>query len=225
LNHPAKATFAMNLVKRNECWVPTLWGWALLLVLFLSTGVTCVFTIHGFLSPVDPKKADVLIVEGWLPDYALESAVHEFKSRPYRLCIATGGPLEAGNFLSQYKSFAIIAVSTLRKLGIDSSQVVAVSAPLVYKDRTYASSIALKEWLDKSGLKATDFTVFSMGCHSRRSQMLFAKALGKNVSVGVIACNDRSYDSRRWWHYSAGLRMVTGETLAFVYGILFSLKE
>jgi hypothetical protein len=53
--------------------------------------------------------------------------------------------------------------------------------------------------------------------------MLFSKALGKNVAVGVIACNDRSYDSRRWWHYSAGLRAVIGEMMVYVYALFFSL--
>jgi hypothetical protein len=212
-------------LKRKECRVPTLWGWATLFALFTACCTATIFNIHSFLSPVEPVAADVLVVEGWLPDYALESAAHEFKSRNYRLCISTGGQMEAGTYLSNYKSFADIAYLTLRKLGIDSEQVTAVPSPLVNKDRTYASSVALREWFDKTGSRVHSVNVFSLGCHSRRSQMLFAKALGRHVSVGVIACHDRSYDSRRWWHYSAGIRMVTGEGLAYIYGLLFSLKE
>jgi hypothetical protein len=202
-----------------------MWGWSAFFVFVMTAGIVGILNIHSFLSPVDPVKADVLVVEGWLPDYALESAVHEFKVHDYRLCIATGGPMEAGTYLSNYKSFADIAYLTLRKLGIDSGQVTAVPSPLANKDRTYASSVALREWFDKTGYRVHSVNVFSLGCHSRRSRMLFAKALGRHISVGVIACHDLSYDSRRWWHYSSGIRMVTGEGLAYLYGLLFSLKE
>jgi hypothetical protein len=183
-----------------------------------------ILNINSFLSPVQPVAADALIVEGWLPDYALESAAHEFKSHHYNLCITTGGPMETGMYLSNYRSFADIAYLTLRKLGIDSEQIVSVPSPQVNKDRTYASSVALREWIDKTRSRVNSVNVFSLGCHSRRSQMLFSKALGRNIAVGVIACNDRSFDSQRWWHYSSGLRMVIGEALVYIYALFFSLK-
>jgi hypothetical protein len=216
---------AIRFVAKKECRVPTLWGWAAMTALFVAGGAALLLNIYSFLSPVRPVTPDVLVVEGWLPDYALEAAALEFKKRPYRLCITTGVPVEAGTYLSEYRNFADLACLTLRKLGLDSSRVVAVPAPQVNKDRTYASSVALRQWFDARGYPVTSVNVFSLGCHSRRSQILFAKALGKKIDVGVIACNDRSYDSRRWWRYSAGVRMVTGEGLAYVYGILFSLKE
>jgi hypothetical protein len=215
---------AIRFIAKKECWVPTLWGWAMVFALFVLGGAALVMNANSFLSPVRPVTPDVLVVEGWLPDYALESAALEFKKHPYRLCITTGGSMETGSYLSEYRNFADLACLTLRKLGIDSSRVLAVPAPLVNKDRTYASSVALREWFDKTGYSVHSVNVFSLGCHSRRSQMLFAKALGRNVTVGVIACSDRSYDSRRWWHYSAGVRMVSGEGLAYIYGLLFSLK-
>ena len=204
--------------------MPTLWGWAALVALLVLCGMATFLNIISFLSPVQPITADALIVEGWLPDYAIESAAHEFKSHHYTLCITTGGPLEAGMYLSNYKSFADIAYVTLRKLGIDSELVVSVPSPLVNKDRTYASSVALRAWFDSTGNSVRSINVFSLGCHSRRSQMLFSKALGKHIAVGVIACNDRSFDSLRWWHYSSGLRTVIGEALVYIYALFFSLK-
>jgi hypothetical protein len=213
------------IIRKKECWVPTLLGWAMLAVLLVLCSVATVLNIHSFLSPVSPVAADALVVEGWLPDYALEAAAQEFASHHYSLCIVTGGPTEAGTYLSKYGNFATLAFLTLRKLGIDSEKVVAVPSPMVNKDRTYASSVALRAWVDKTQYPMKAINVFSLGCHSRRSQMLFAKALGKRVSVGVIACHDRTYDSRHWWHYSSGVRTVTGEGLAYIYGVLFSLKE
>ncbi len=49
----------------------------ILLFLLLQTNV--------FLSLNRPVKADVLVVEGWLPDYALEEAMAIFKQENYSL--------------------------------------------------------------------------------------------------------------------------------------------
>lgn len=52
------------------------------------------FGLHPFLSPTKRAKgANALVVEGWLPDYALYEAVKEFKTGNYRQLITTGGPL------------------------------------------------------------------------------------------------------------------------------------
>jgi hypothetical protein len=217
----------IRFIRRIEFWVPTLWGWIALCILFALCGLTMILNINSFLSPVHrvpAEAAEVLVVEGWLPDYALDSAALEFKSHRYNLCIVTGGPIKEGSYLSKYKSFADLAYLTLRKIGIDSACIVSVPSPLVNKDRTYASSVALREWIDRTGRRIPSINLFSLGCHSKRSQMLFSKALGKQIKVGVIACPVRSYDSRRWWHYSEGLRNVIGEALVYVYALFFSIK-
>ncbi len=46
--------------------------------------------LSGYLSKSDHVNANILIVEGWLPDYALELAVKEFKQNPYDLIVTTG---------------------------------------------------------------------------------------------------------------------------------------
>jgi hypothetical protein len=43
-----------------------------------------------FLSKTQKIKANLLIVEGWLPDYALEMACNEFRSNNYDLIVTTG---------------------------------------------------------------------------------------------------------------------------------------
>ncbi|BAY20339.1 hypothetical protein NIES2100_00800 [Calothrix sp. NIES-2100] len=47
-----------------------------------------IFTILSVTSPI--KSAEILVVQGWLPDYAIQEAVAEFKSSNYRQIITTG---------------------------------------------------------------------------------------------------------------------------------------
>jgi hypothetical protein len=59
--------------------------------------------------------------------------------------------------------------------------------------------------------------VLTEDVHARRSQLLFAKALGPEISVGIIAVPNPDYDARRWWRYSEGVKDVISETAAYLY--------
>jgi len=48
--------------------------------------------LSGYLSKSEQVKANVLIVEGWLPGYALEMAYKEFEKSKYEYVITTGLP-------------------------------------------------------------------------------------------------------------------------------------
>ncbi len=47
---------------------------------------------NAFLSLNRPVKSDVLVVEGWLPDYALEEAMAIYKREDYKKVITTCNP-------------------------------------------------------------------------------------------------------------------------------------
>ena len=211
----------MKFFIRRECPVPSVWGWcAIALLAVVGCGVY-VFSIHQFLSPVHPVESEILVVEGWMPEYALQLAAGDFNSRRYRVLVVTGGPLETGYFLTGYSSLAHVGAATLQKLGIDSSKIVAVPSVFVQKDRTYEEGMALKKWLSQSAPGVKSLTLYSLGCHSRRSQLLYSKALGRGYSIGIVACPNRDYDSSRWWRFSNGVRTVADETLAYFYALLF----
>jgi hypothetical protein len=211
----------MKFFTRKEFPFPTLPGWcAIALLVFIGCGVF-VFSIHPFLSPVHPIESEILVIEGWIPEYALQQAAGDFKNREYRMLVVTCGTLETGHFLTSYGSLANVGAATLQKLGIDSSIIVAVPCEFVQKDRTYEEGVALKQWLSQSAPGVKSLTLYSVGCHARRSQLLYLKALGKGYKIGIIACPNRDYDSRRWWHYSNGIRAVADETLAYFYALLF----
>jgi len=52
------------------------------------------FGLYRFLAENDKIKAEVLVVEGWLPEYALEQACKEFKNGSYKYILTTGGRVD-----------------------------------------------------------------------------------------------------------------------------------
>jgi hypothetical protein len=96
----------MRLFTRKECWVPTARGWLALAVAFLGGAALAIGSIHGFLSPNDPVPAEVLILEPWLADYALQDAVGEIKRGGYRRVIKPGAGLLEGWEGSSYQTGA-----------------------------------------------------------------------------------------------------------------------
>lgn len=194
-------------------------------MLLIAVTALVVFSIRGaysFLAVNDPVDNGALVVEGWLPDYALQEAIAEFRKGSHSQIFVTGGPLENGAPLSEYGTFAELAAATLLRLGLETNAVVAVPTPRVRVDRTYASALALKSWLETHGIAETNFNVISLGPHSRRSRLLFEKALGRDYKVGVIALESQAYDTKRWWASSAGVRAMMDEMIAYVYTRLHS---
>ncbi len=214
---PEKTRIACGFLHRRQCLVPTARGWlaffagAALLVLIL------ICEINPFLSVTDQVPADVLVVEGWAPDYAMEAAVTEFKNHHYQKIYVTGGPIDQGAPLSDYKTYAELGAAVLLKLGLSTNEVQAVSAPWVRQDRTYTSAITLQAWWREHQVSPTKINLLTVGPHARRSRLLFEKALGKNVGVGVISIPGKDFDEGHWWRSSGGVRVVIGETLAYCY--------
>ena len=175
---------------------------------------------YPFLAVNDPVHGGVLVVEGWAPDYALEETIVEFKHDHYSKLFVTGQPLENGAPLSEYKTFAELGAATLVRLGFDTNAVQAVPSSRVRVDRTYACAVALKNWFRQYGIAETNVNVISMGAHSRRTRLLFSKAFGKEYKIGVISLESRSYDPKKWWESSDGVRTVTGEAIGYCYARL-----
>lgn len=209
----------LGLFQRRQILFPTWRGWLLLLAVGAGLGFGTVKEIYPFLAPTEPVVGGVLVAEGWLPDYAFNEVVNEFRRNHYDKLYITGGPIEKGTLsshLTYAESGAAIAVSK----GLPSDAVQAVSAPSVNKDRTYASAVALRGWLLKRGIAPKSYNVMTLGAHARRTRLLFGQALGEDAIVGVTAIEDPNYDPKYWWNTSAGVRTVVGEAIAYAYATL-----
>jgi hypothetical protein len=214
------------LFKKKVCTTPTLWGW-----LAMSAAVAmaiCLITMNcnAFLTVNKPIDAKVMVVEGWLPDYALSQAAKEFRTKRYSSLFSTGIRIDKGDYFLQEKTWADMGASSMRHLGLDSASVIAVPASEVKVDRTYASACALKRWIDSAGPGISRLNLVSLGPHSRRSQLLFQKALGEKAVVGIISIPDETYDPHNWWKTSNGFKSTIDEAVSYCYTkLVFSLRR
>jgi hypothetical protein len=209
--------FTSFFFKKKQCLVPTTASWITILCFILFASCITLFSIHPFLAQNKRIQADALIVEGWLPDYALAMAAKEFSSHSYKCLFVTGGPLERGSFLLDYTSFAVAGSKSLIRLGVDSTKIVTLPSPWVKKDRTFAEAVAVLQWLNTTAPQYKTFNIYSFDCHARRTYMLYSKVLSKKYSCGILSCPDGEFDSTFWWTSSAGFRTTTGEIIAYLY--------
>jgi hypothetical protein len=209
-----------GLLRRRQCLVPTLRGWLLLALSLTALALMAARGAYPFLAVTGSAPGGVLVVEGWAPDYVMKMAVAEFKQNHYAKFCVTGLPVEQGTLLTAYTNFAYVGVATLLKLGLSTNEVLAVPCGRIRRDRTYNMALRLKHFLREHDLSPTQVNLITVGPHARRSRLMFAKALGKGVRVGIVAAPVRDYDPRRWWQSSAGVRNVTGEIIAYAYARL-----
>ncbi len=214
-----------GLLQRRTCLCPTWRGWLMAALIVVPLVVAGLRGLQPFLALNRPAPGGVLVIEGWLPDFAMEAALAEARRTPYAAIYVTGGPLEQGKPLSVYKTFAELGAATLEKLGPATPAPIAVPAGDVRRDRTYASAVTLREWLKAHGGAPAKLNLVSIGAHARRSRMMFAKAFGPGTEVGVIAVAGRDYDSRHWWRTSQGFRTVTDEFIAYLYATFVFTAE
>jgi len=213
-------SICVGLLRRRECLVPTWRGWLLLALGFLVLALIGILGIGPFLAVTDSVPGGVLVIEGWVPDYMLQAAIAEFRQNHYAKLFVTGIPLQQGAPLSEYTNYANIGAASLVRLGLSTNDVQAVPTGDVRRDRTYAMALSLKHWLRDHDLTPAKVNLMTGGPHARRSRLMFEKALGKGVTVGVIAIPANNYDDRHWWHSSQGVRSIIDETFAYAYARL-----
>ena len=102
---------------RRQCLVPTLRGWLLLLLSFCALAIIGAREMGPFLMVNNPMPGGVLVVEGWLPDYAMEATVAEFNRNHYDKLFVTGIPLTQGAPLSEYKTYAELGAAAPKDMG------------------------------------------------------------------------------------------------------------
>ena len=211
-----------GLINRRERWSFTWRGWLILAVTVVATGLLFLKCVYPFLAVTHRVDADVLVVEGWIHDYAIQAAVKEFKKGSYQRVFSVGGPAEgSGGYINDYHTNASIGAELLKKYGLADDCLQSVPSQVMDRDRTYGSAFALRNWFREHDMHIRSLNVLTENVHARRSRLLFSEALGDKISVGIIAVHNPDYDGRRWWHYSEGVKEVSSETIAYVYARFF----
>jgi uncharacterized SAM-binding protein YcdF (DUF218 family) len=212
----------LGLVNRKERWGLSWIGWLMLLFILVLAGVIVTFSVYPFLSITERVETDELVMEGWIPFYAVRSAAREFAAGSYREILTTGGPISGmGGYTNDYNTSASLGAGRLKAEGVPSAVIQMVPSRVSGRDRTYSAALALRHWLDQQGTEVKAINVVTADTHARRTRLLYQEALGKKVEVGVIAVPNPDYDARRWWRYSEGVKEVITESVAYLYAKFF----
>ena len=206
----------LYLARKRTLWMPTWQGSLVLLGLVLAFAFLFVSGFHSFLAKTERVNADILVVEGWVPDYALEFAVREFHRGEYRYLCTTGGPLDHGSHLAPFDSWAKLAASTLQALGTPEAKLVVAPAPAAQQHRTFRAASSLRENLAAARIEQAALNVVTLGTHARRTQLIYEKVFGDEVEIGIVSVPSREYDPDRWWASSSGAKTVLTEGLGWL---------
>jgi uncharacterized SAM-binding protein YcdF (DUF218 family) len=188
----------------------------------LVLGLIVVSNIYPFLAATQRVPSDTLVVEGWIHEFAIQAAVEEYYLGGYRRLFTTGGPVPGnGGYVNDFRTSASVGAELLKKFGIPGKSVEMVPSHVIGRDRTYSSAVALRNWVRAHHVEVDSLNVMTEDTHARRTRLLFAKAFGPNVRVGVIAVPDPDYDARHWWRYSEGVEKVIEDSVAYIYAAFF----
>jgi uncharacterized SAM-binding protein YcdF (DUF218 family) len=199
------------------------WRGRLFLVFALLFVGTLIFRgVYPFLAITHRVNPDVLVVEGWVHDYAIKASVAEFKTNHYQQVFSTGGPVQGnGGYVNDFQTSASVGAERLKTNGVPGESLQMVPSHVIRRDRTYSSAVALREWLREHNAAVRSFNVVTEDTHARRTRLLFQEAFGEGVKVGIIAVPNPDYDAKHWWRYSEGVRDVLSEGIAYLYAKVF----
>ena len=192
----------------------------------LAAVILFVSFIHDFLAISEPVDANVLVFESWAwKSAAMQEAAEEFRRGQYDVVLTVGvfPGIKEGELMQE--NDAALAAEQLRKLGVDANAIEVLAVPNIDRHRTYASALAVKKWLADSKVDAVGINVFTVGAHARKSLVLFKRALGGSVPVGVIAGTEDGYDTERWWLSVRGIYTVLRKTVGYLYADWWPLPD
>ena len=207
-----------GLVNRRKRWGLSWSGWLGLVIGTLAVGLFLVLHIQPFLAHTKRVDTRILVVEGWARQFAMNAAVTEFQTGHYDKVYTTGGPIVGTDgATNDYNTSASVGQDLLVKVGMPAQVIQMVPSHVAGRDRTYSSAVALREWFRQHNITVHSINVLTEDAHGRRTRLLFQRAFGRHVAVGIISIQNPDYDPKHWWRYSEGVRDVLGESIAYVY--------
>lgn len=201
--------------------------WKVWLAVGLLAGAALTFAlgVHPFLAFSRPVPADILVVEGWVPDYVLAAAVQEFKHGRYARVFVSGLDYPAGPADSGARSYATEASAQLAAGGIEGSVIVACPGSGTDWNRTSTSARIVRERMHALSVKPKGINVVTMGPHARQTLLAYRRLMAPTIPVGVISFPKDDYDPARWWASRAGIKKVTKDFAGWVRELLFGLRS
>lgn len=196
------------------------------IVAVLAAVVFFASVAHGFLAINAPVQANILVVEGWAwESAAMQEAAQEFHRGGYDLVVSVGIRSSARESGPMQGNSAESAAKRLKEFGLDDRAIEVLGVSNIDRHRTYASALAVKHWLADAKVHVVGINVFTLGAHARKSLVLFKRAFGRGVPIGVISGTEDSYDPQRWWLSMKGIYTVLRKTLGYLYAEWWPLPD
>jgi len=194
--------------------------WVFLFALLIDLGILGLFWFVGYDILIFKKTVSspyrVVVVEGWLNDRVLRRVADLVNKGSVKRVFVVGNRMEyASNFFPKH-TFAEMGRLILIRYGVPKDKIVAVPFD-VLRDRTLASAMALKEYLDKRHMDVHAFEILTEDIHSRRTYMTYRAVFGRDIEIGVVPISNGVFDSFNWHYCSEGLKQVFAEDVALLY--------
>jgi len=173
--------------------------------------------LHPFLAVSDPVPGGIIAIEGWIREIDIEQTVYKIDPAHDRdIYIISAIPGSSYERESVHKHSEYLA-ARLKSSGVPAERVHSVLYKASKKDRTYHMAVALRSWLRDRDISVSSLNVITKGAHARRSRLLFRKAFGGKVKVGVIPTGDLAFDPAHWWRSRFGVGHMIYQGFAYIY--------
>ena len=206
-----------RFLRRRWVLLPT---WRLSVIVALVVGGPAVFAflnLYEWLAVTEPLPgARTVIVEGWIPDHALEKAAEHATATDAAAVFCTGIPLDRGTLDLPYKTYAEYAAASLAKMDVPVDRIQAIPCDISRTERTRMMARALADHVRKNPMLSPEkrADLITSATHARRSRMIFREELGDDWEIGVISCPDPEADPDRWFLGSKSGKEVFNEMVA-----------
>ena len=181
--------------------------------------------VHPFLAITRKVDADILIMEGWIPEYMAAPAAQEFRNGHYTLLMISGLENDPDLGPPTELSDARKTAGRLQKLGIPPEAIVPCPAPFARWLRTSKTAQAVKSRIAELGLQPKGINVVTAGPHARETWVAYQHIFGSKMPVGIISIPKNSYPANRWWLSRQGLIWVPKDFVAWLKEVVFGLRS
>jgi hypothetical protein len=179
--------------------------------------------LHPFLALNKPVDAKVMVIEGWIPEASLQNAVKIFKAQNYEMILTNGGRIKRKNTSNGQPTYAEQCKYKLLRMGIDERVIIAVPTTKNHRSRTFSYAQSTVEWIRQNRATTKAINIFTLGTHARKSYVLYKKATGKEINVGVISAPPVDYNPLYWYLSNIGIGFVFKNLMGYLQAMILTL--
>lgn len=161
------------------------------------------------------------MVECWIGAAGVRDAAVEFNQGGYRYIVASGG-LTGDRWSEKRWSYVEAAERILLQSGVPPDRIIPASSGDFERQRTYEMAVAARQALLARGIEPRTINVFTREAHARRSRLVFSKAFGSAMNVGVISWAPPGYNDEPWWHSSERAEDFLKETVGYAFELFLN---